>query len=334
MTDDVKNGEGDGGRRDVTVLVPYWAGDDGTLRALTNVQGSDDINRASIPNGAGTGRFTLEIHSLMPQADDPAVGASDDPTDPYSGVELDLGDGRTGHRAGVFEGSVISIELGQPAPVLTGLWTVWTVTGRDGDQPTGDMVLTPCNDDSYILTCGPDAGTVEYRNPWFRVEAQPGTTMHRVVPAEPGVIIVPVRRVGDHDEVMVGLHGRYTLGGNGAWELPRGFMAHGETPVQAALRELHEETGIEASPDNATVFLDGLHADTGLIKDDITVVRIDVDEDDPQDGHDEEFKGLSWVDTLVTGAGGFRDALSLAALLVTGVDIISREGAQAYECQE
>ena len=38
---------------------------------------------------------------------------------------------------------------------------------------------------------------------------------------------------------------------DGAWQMPQGGIDPGETPVQAALRELHEETGIE--PDHAEV---------------------------------------------------------------------------------
>lgn len=33
---------------------------------------------------------------------------------------------------------------------------------------------------------------------------------------------------------------------SGMWELPGGKIEHGETPRVAAVRELHEETGIEA----------------------------------------------------------------------------------------
>lgn len=35
----------------------------------------------------------------------------------------------------------------------------------------------------------------------------------------------------------------------GAWCLPSGFMEYGETPERCALRELHEETGLEGSLD-------------------------------------------------------------------------------------
>jgi putative (di)nucleoside polyphosphate hydrolase len=34
--------------------------------------------------------------------------------------------------------------------------------------------------------------------------------------------------------------------GGGAWQMPQGGVDPGETPYQAALRELHEETGVES----------------------------------------------------------------------------------------
>jgi 8-oxo-dGTP pyrophosphatase MutT (NUDIX family) len=47
------------------------------------------------------------------------------------------------------------------------------------------------------------------------------------------VVIVPTRRAADGSRVLA---------------LPKGHMDAGETPVQAAQREVREETGIEAEP--------------------------------------------------------------------------------------
>jgi 8-oxo-dGTP pyrophosphatase MutT (NUDIX family) len=41
---------------------------------------------------------------------------------------------------------------------------------------------------------------------------------------------------------------RHALGSK-VWDLPRGFIDAGETPAQAALRELTEETGLRCAPD-------------------------------------------------------------------------------------
>ena len=48
---------------------------------------------------------------------------------------------------------------------------------------------------------------------------------------------VVVRRAGDEHEVCLISDGRY-------WGLPKGNVERGETPEQAALREISEETGI------------------------------------------------------------------------------------------
>jgi len=42
---------------------------------------------------------------------------------------------------------------------------------------------------------------------------------------------------------------RHALGST-IWDLPHGFVDAGETPAQAALRELTEETGLRCAPDN------------------------------------------------------------------------------------
>lgn len=47
----------------------------------------------------------------------------------------------------------------------------------------------------------------------------------------------------------------------GLWGYPGGKIEHGETIVEAALRELHEETGIVASPRHLLTPFDVLHRD-------------------------------------------------------------------------
>lgn len=60
-----------------------------------------------------------------------------------------------------------------------------------------------------------------------------------------GVAILPIL---DGDFVLLRSY-RHALGRD-IWELPRGFIDAGETPVQAALRELEEETGLICAPDD------------------------------------------------------------------------------------
>ena len=50
---------------------------------------------------------------------------------------------------------------------------------------------------------------------------------------------------------------RATAPQRGCWAIPSGFMESGETPEQAAARELHEETGALIDPDGLSLYLIG-----------------------------------------------------------------------------
>ena len=52
---------------------------------------------------------------------------------------------------------------------------------------------------------------------------------------------VVYRRVGDTYEIVAVHHNRHT-----DWSLPKGHLEKGETQAQAALREVKEETGLDA----------------------------------------------------------------------------------------
>ena len=51
----------------------------------------------------------------------------------------------------------------------------------------------------------------------------------------------------------------------GQWALPGGRLDEGETPVEAALRELAEETGIAAGPRDVAGLLDDFVTDSGFV---------------------------------------------------------------------
>jgi ADP-ribose pyrophosphatase len=88
-----------------------------------------------------------------------------------------------------------------------------------------------------------------YANPWMRVrediaELPDGrTTLYGVVEVAPAVGVLPF--LDDRTVVLVGQY-RY-VARSFYWEMPTGGMKAGETEEGAALRELAEEAGYEAS---------------------------------------------------------------------------------------
>lgn len=97
--------------------------------------------------------------------------------------------------------------------------------------------------------------------------ARLGSFRHTTVPDRPGL-----RRAGvvlcavEHDGVpSVVLIKRAYRGRNaGQWGLPGGRLEDGETPEQAALRELHEEIGLTVGPDDILGRLDDFPATSGF----------------------------------------------------------------------
>lgn len=89
-----------------------------------------------------------------------------------------------------------------------------------------------------------------YRNPWIRLVEY----AVRHASGDPGIFAVLERRdglgvsiVAVTDDGRVCLVGQHRFGINQfSWETPRGAPAEGEAEVDAAARELQEETGLEA----------------------------------------------------------------------------------------
>ncbi|NDU72779.1 NUDIX domain-containing protein [Actinomadura sp. DSM 109109] len=105
-----------------------------------------------------------------------------------------------------------------------------------------------------------------------------GSFEHTTVPDAPGL-----RRAGvvlcavEHDGVpSVILIKRSYRGRNpGQWGLPGGGMEDGETPEQAALRELREEVGLAAGPGDVVGRLDDFPATSGFAIAPVVVVLED-----------------------------------------------------------
>lgn len=80
--------------------------------------------------------------------------------------------------------------------------------------------------------------------------------------------VVPFR-----DEPHVLVIKRAPRGRNaGQWALPGGRLDEGETEEAAALRELREETAVEAGPHEVVGLLDDFHADSGFVITPLVVV--------------------------------------------------------------
>lgn len=89
-----------------------------------------------------------------------------------------------------------------------------------------------------------------YQNPWTRLrediaEMPNGkTTIYGVVECGECVGVLPFI---DNQHVVLVRQYRYVFGENSRWEMPTGGVKSGETLIEAAHRELHEEIGYDAS---------------------------------------------------------------------------------------
>ncbi|MGW0995944.1 NUDIX hydrolase [Streptomyces sp. NPDC002523] len=85
-----------------------------------------------------------------------------------------------------------------------------------------------------------------------------------------GVCLTLFRRRGEPHVMLIK---RVARGRNaGQWALPGGRLDGAETPVQAALRELGEETGISAEPADVAGVLDDFVTDSGFVITPVVVV--------------------------------------------------------------
>ena len=156
-------------------------------------------------------------------------------------------------------------------------------------------------------------------------------TLHvaSVKQGQPGVICVAVVKQGGEDFYLIARHWRVAVE-DWLWEFPRGMGEQGENPQTTAIRELHEETGLWAQPD-AVHQLHRLHADAGVLQDDVRVMEIRLDDvssipvvDSVNQGGDWELEDLHWLRsadiTNMIRDGRLIDGPTIAAFSIREID--------------
>ncbi|MBL9159115.1 MAG: NUDIX hydrolase [Verrucomicrobiales bacterium] len=159
-----------------------------------------------------------------------------------------------------------------------------------------------------------------YENPWIRVtESQ--VTNPSGNPGIYGVVHFRNRAIGvvpidaEGHTWLVGQY-RYTLGSY-EWEIPEGGCPDGESPLEAAKRELREETGLIAG--QYRVLLDNL-ALSNSVSDERATIYVATDltqaEADPEETEALQLRRLPLEEAIaMVRRGEITDSISVIALL-------------------
>jgi 8-oxo-dGTP pyrophosphatase MutT (NUDIX family) len=164
-----------------------------------------------------------------------------------------------------------------------------------------------------------------YDNPWITVVEDQvinpggGQSQYGVVRFKnKAIAIVPLDE--DGNTWLVGQE-RYTLGVY-SWELPMGGAADGEEPIDAARRELKEETGLTASRWSQVL---RLHVSNSITDEEgFVFIAQDLVEGEPDfdETEDLQIQKLPLAEAVaMVGRGEITDAISVAALLYVGSTI-------------
>jgi 8-oxo-dGTP pyrophosphatase MutT (NUDIX family) len=93
-------------------------------------------------------------------------------------------------------------------------------------------------------------------------ESEPALGLKRAAVA---IALVEASGVGRGTALLLTLRAAGLRSHRGQWALPGGRCDEGETPVEAALRELHEELGLELGPDDVLGLLDDYPTRSGYL---------------------------------------------------------------------
>lgn len=122
------------------------------------------------------------------------------------------------------------------------------------------------NSDHLDLTGDPIEGVVSqtvFQNSFvmFQSHSIADKTFHSIAPASGGGSVMLA--VDSQNRIALVRQERPAVRRH-TWEAPRGGREAGEKPIDTAIRELYEETGIAADPSSVTS-LGRIEADTGLV---------------------------------------------------------------------
>lgn len=168
-----------------------------------------------------------------------------------------------------------------------------------------------------------------YENPWIairedqvlRPDGKPG--IYGVVSMQNKAIgVLPVHQ--DGSVTLVGQF-RYTVG-EYSWEIPEGGCPRGEEPLEAARRELREETGLAAStwkPLGRVHLSNSVSDEEGFL-----FVALDLEqfEPEPEGTEDLQIRRVSWDEALrMARHGEITDGLSLIAIFRHALELAAEK---------
>ncbi|QIH08760.1 MULTISPECIES: NUDIX hydrolase [unclassified Pseudomonas] len=148
--------------------------------------------------------------------------------------------------------------------------------------------------------------------PYFRVVREQGYFIIKEAQAVNGVVAIPTLADG---RLMLADLRRRAIGGQSI-EFPRGAIDAGESPCDAAARELLEETGWQASQVRQ---LGLLHSNTSLIASAVAVCQVEITEQQAG-ATDGEVDKVLWVSRqellAMIAAGRITDGHTLSAAMM------------------